>query len=196
MRGAKARRLVGREAAVRPTPRVPSSDVATPRPNPDTVAALLDTTWRVAANEAMRTDAIDRKAATLVTFASLLTAIAAALGVGFVETADSLWALSLFTLTLVVLLSAVGLAVAALFPREFSTLGLDYVRRFPRWGEIARPPEDVRGETMLTLIAALTSELSINDDKIRLVKGAYVSLAAALVLIAAQSVTLAAAQIA
>jgi hypothetical protein len=169
--------------------------MATPRPNPETVAVLLDTTWRVASNEAARTDAIDRKAATLVTFASLLTAIVAGFGVRYVESSDAGWALALLALTLVGLLAAVGLALAALFPRAYSTLGLDYVRRFPRWGEVAKRPEDVRGETMLALIAALTNERSINDDKIRLVKAAYLSLATALVLIAGESVTLAAAEV-
>ena len=50
------------------------SDVAvSPQPNPETVAALLDTAWRVAGAEISRTDALDRKAATLATFASLLS---------------------------------------------------------------------------------------------------------------------------
>jgi hypothetical protein len=169
--------------------------MATLRPNPETVEALLDTTWRVAASEAARTDAIDRKAGALVTFASLLTAIAAALGVRYVENAESLWALALSTLTLVMLLTAAGVAVAALFPREYVTLGLDYLKRFPQWGEILKRPEEVRGDTMVGLIEAITIERAVNDHKLRLVKTAYVALAVALVVIAAQAVTLAASQV-
>ena len=39
--------------------------VVKPQPNPETVDALLDTTWRLAAAETARTDALDRKAATV-----------------------------------------------------------------------------------------------------------------------------------
>src|SRR5437879_2458798 len=46
-----------------------------PEPIPETVEALLDTTWRVAAAEAARTDALDRKAASLATFASLVLSL-------------------------------------------------------------------------------------------------------------------------
>jgi hypothetical protein len=56
------------------------SDVATQHPNPETVEALLDTTWRVADAEAARTDGLDRKLTSLATFASLLISVVAVLG--------------------------------------------------------------------------------------------------------------------
>lgn len=63
-----------------------------PHPNPQTVEALLDTTWRVADAEAARTDALDRKASTLATFASLLASLTATLGARFLERVDEIWA--------------------------------------------------------------------------------------------------------
>ena len=55
--------------------------VIEPRPNPETVEALLDTTWRVAQTETARTDALDRKAATAASFASVLATLTATLGI-------------------------------------------------------------------------------------------------------------------
>jgi hypothetical protein len=63
-----------------------------PQPNPATVEALLDTTWHLTASEAARTEALDRKSATLATFVSLLTALTATLGLRFVEDKPSWWA--------------------------------------------------------------------------------------------------------
>jgi anti-sigma-K factor RskA len=100
-----------------------------PQPNPATVEALLETTWHLTASEAARTEALDRKSATLATFASLLTALTAT-------------------------------------------------------------PEQVRGETMRGLVEAIARERAANDGKARLVRWAYLALAAALVLTIAEAVTL------
>jgi hypothetical protein len=62
-----------------------SMGMAKPRPNPETVTAVHDIVWRVADAETSRTDGLDRKAATLATFASLLTTLTATLGLRFVE---------------------------------------------------------------------------------------------------------------
>jgi hypothetical protein len=51
-----------------------------PEANPETVEALLDTTWRVVAAEGARTDALDRKASSLATFASLVLSLSGVLG--------------------------------------------------------------------------------------------------------------------
>lgn len=99
-----------------------------PQPNPATVEALLDTTWRLTASEAARTEALDRKSATLATFASLLTAaLTATLGLRFVEDKPTWWTLTLFSGNLVLLGAAVGLAVVVLLPREYLTLGIEYL---------------------------------------------------------------------
>jgi hypothetical protein len=164
--------------------------MATPRPNKETVEVLLDTTWRVTANELSRTEAIDRKASTLTAFAALVTTLVGTLGGRLLE-ARPWWAVALFVGTLLVLLAAAALAVLALFPREYLTLGLDYLRRFPTWGEIFKQPEDVRGETMQGLIKALANERTTNDRKVRFVKQAYVLLIVGVALAAAQAATLA-----
>ena len=84
--------------------------VVAPRPNPETVEALLDASWRVAAAEAARTDAVDRKASSLATFASLVAALTATLGIQFVEEIDTVWAIALFIAGLASLVLSVGLA--------------------------------------------------------------------------------------
>ncbi len=77
-----------------------------PQPNPETVEALLDTTWRVAGIESERTDALDRKAAAVATFASVLATLTATLGVRFVARLDAWWALVVFVIGLIAFLAA------------------------------------------------------------------------------------------
>ncbi len=169
--------------------------MATPQPNAETVEALLDTTWRMSASEAARTDALDRKASTLASFASVVIALTGSLGLRLVDTTPTWWAALLLTVSLVSLACAVGLAVKALFPREYLTLGMDYLRRFPTWSEILKPPEQVRGETMRGLIEALARERAANDGKSRLVKGAYVTLGLGLAIAIVDVVILAAEEV-
>lgn len=162
-----------------------------PQPNPETVEALLDTTWRVAEAESARTDGLDRKAATVATFASILATLTATLGVSFVEHFTSWWAIVVFLLGLVAFLGSVGLAVRALFPREYLTLGVAYLERFPTWAEIRRSPTDVRGTTMRGVIKAVARERRGNDAKAGAVRWSFALLLAGLVLIAAEAATLA-----
>ena len=89
--------------------------VVAPEPNPETVAALLDTTWRLTDAEAARTDALDRKAATIATFASLLSALTATVGLGFVNTLESWWAFALFASGIAALTGSLFCAVRMLY---------------------------------------------------------------------------------
>jgi hypothetical protein len=163
--------------------------VVRPRINPETVEVLLDTTWRTASAETARTDALDRKAATLATFASLLTSLTATLGFRFLETTATLWAAAIFSLGLLALVLSVALAVVALLPREYLALGMAYLERFPTWSEIRKEPEDVRGDTMRGLIAAVAREREANDQKVKVVRYGLVSLLLGLVLIAGEAAT-------
>jgi hypothetical protein len=138
----------------------------------------------------------DRKASTLATFASLVTALIGTLGLQFVETSRIWWTVSLFSATLIVLLVAVVVSIVALFPREYLTLGMDELERFPTWSAILKSPEQVRGETMKGLIAALARERQTNLVKAQLVKWSYAILTCGLVLSAVQAVTLALREIA
>ena len=113
------------------------SNVATqPSPNPQTVEALLETTWRMADFESKRTDGLDGKAATLATFASLVLSLVATVGRGFLEEFPRPWALALYLAGLIALVAAIALAIVVLLPKEQLTLGMAYIRRFPKWGEI------------------------------------------------------------
>lgn len=165
-------------------------NVSAPRPNAETVGALLDTTWRTAAAEGQRTDALDRKAATVATFASVVAALTAALGVQFVERLPNWWALALFVAGLAVFVAAVTTAVLVLYPREHLTLGMAYLRRFPTWGEILKPPEQVRGETMRTLVESIARERSTNEKKARWIRRSFVLLLIGLGFVALEGVTL------
>jgi hypothetical protein len=161
--------------------------MAAPQVNPATVEALLDTTWRVAAAETARTDALDRKASTLATFSSLLTSLTATLGLRFVETADAVWALVGFWIGLAALVASVALAVLALLPSDYLALGTPYVRRLPTWDEVRKPPEQVRGETMLDLVEAVARQRRVNDRKAETVRQAFLALLFGLAPIAAEA---------
>lgn len=161
-----------------------------PTPNAQTVEALLDTTWRIADEERARTEGYDRKAAAIATFASLLTTLTATLGTRFLELIDKLWALAVFSAGLLLLVLSVVLAVVVLLPKEYRTLGMEYLRRFPTWSEILKRPEDVRGETMRGVIEAIALERQQNDRKGELIRAALLTLLAGLVVIASEAAIL------
>jgi catechol 2,3-dioxygenase-like lactoylglutathione lyase family enzyme len=144
-----------------------------PRPNPETVEALLDTTWRISADERARTESLDRKASTLATFASIVLSLTASLGAGFLAAFDEPWAFALYVLGLLALIGSVFLAIRVLLAKELVSFGLEYVRRFPMWSELLKPPEQVRGETMGTLIEALAEARRANRVKSRRVRRAF-----------------------
>lgn len=162
-----------------------------PQPNPATVEALLDTTWRLAAAETARTDALDRKAATVATFTSLVAALTATVGLGFVDELDTWWAFCVFLAGLAALLGSVCCAIRALWPREYLTLGIAYLSRFPTWQEIRKPPEQVRGETMRTLVEAIVRERSASDEKLAWLRWSFKLLLIGLALVTAEGATLA-----
>jgi len=88
------------------------------QPNPETVDVLLDTTWRMVDAEAARTDSLDRKAATLATFASLLVSLTAALGGRFEGGVAGASAFGLFCAGLLTLVLSIALAVKARLGRR------------------------------------------------------------------------------
>lgn len=169
--------------------------VVEPRPNPETVEALYDIVWRVAGVEAARTDSLDRKAATLATFASVLTSLTATLGLSFVDAASSAWAFGLFVASLAALVSSFGFAVLALVPKEFVSLGLEYLERLPTWSVILRAPEEARGETARGVIGSIAVERRTNDRKVGWIRRAFWLLAVGLSLISVEGATLAAIEV-
>jgi len=89
------------------------------------------------------------------------------------------------------LVLSVGLGVVALFPREYFSLGIAYLRRFPTWSEVRKRPAQVRGDTLRTLAKAVSQERDANEHKARWVRLSFVLLLAGLVLISAEGATLA-----
>jgi hypothetical protein len=144
-----------------------------PEINPHTVEALLDTTWRMADGEADRTDGLDRKASSVATFSSLVLSLTATLGGRLLEAFSNAWAFGVYVLGLVALIGSVGCAVRALFPKEHNTLAMAYLERFPKWLEIRKPPEQVRGETMGGLVEGIARERRINEAKAHSVRWAF-----------------------
>lgn len=94
------------------------------------------------------------------------------------------------------LVASIASAVLVLMPREHLTLGIAYLRRFPTWGEILKPPDQVRGETMRTLVEAIARERETNDTKARWVRRSFLLLLVGLVLVAAEGATVALEEIA
>lgn len=162
-----------------------------PQPNPETVAALLDTAWRVADAEISRTSSLDRKAATLATFASLLTTLTATLGTQFVERLGETWATVVYCAGLSALALSVALAVKALLPSEFVTLGSEYVRLLPTWSQILKAPDHVRGELLRALVVSVAREREANVSRAGAVRLALLLLVVGLALIVIEAATLA-----
>jgi hypothetical protein len=57
----------------------------------------------------------------------------------------------------------------------------------PTWGEIRKPPEQVRGETMQGVLKAVARERRVNDRKAKTVRQAFVALLLGLALIAMEA---------
>jgi hypothetical protein len=161
--------------------------VASPEPDPETVAALLDTTWRVAAAETSRTDALDGKAASLATFASLVLSLSATLGGRLIYGHVAAWVYALFALSLLLLVLAVVVSVWVLLPKEQAMLGIAYLERFPKWSEIRKPRSQVQGETMAGLVAAIALERRTNRQKTEGVRVAFILLVLGLAITAADA---------
>lgn len=155
--------------------------VVRPRPNPETVAALLDTTWRVAEAERARTESLDRKASTLATFASLVLSLTAALGR---EAAADPRSFVPYVAGLLALVASVALAVFALLPKEQLTLAGAYLERLPKWSELLKDVSEVRGEVLGGLVDAVVRE----QRKSRLVQYAFVCLLGALAFLVGASI--------
>lgn len=155
--------------------------------NPETVQALLETTWRVVDAEARRREGLDRKATSLATFAALILSVTSTLGARFLERLNEGWALTLFLASLASLIATIALAVFVLLPRGRPTLGLAYLERFPSWAEITKAPEQVRGETMSGLVATLESLRAQNERDARRLFAAFVLLFLGLALVSVEA---------
>lgn len=169
--------------------------VTRPSPNPETFEVLLDTSWRVATAELSQTEGLDRKAVSLAAFASLVLSVTATLGTGLLDRFPAPWSFGVYVVALAALTGAIALAVLVLLPEEQLNLGAAYLEGFPTSSEILKPPEQVRGETMLTLIQAAAREREVNNAKSKHVRRAFVLLLLGLGFVAGEAVILAAEQV-
>src|SRR5206468_776367 len=108
---------------------------------------------------------IDRKAATLATFVSLLATLTATLRLRFVGAFAAWWSLVLFATALTVLVGSVIVAARALQPTEYVGLDSAYLDRLASWRQIRRQPHQVQGEAMIGLVRAVAQERTSNDRK-------------------------------
>ena len=83
------------------------------------------------------------------------------------------------------------MAVQALSPKEYVSLGMEYLERLPTWSEILKRPEDVRGEAAQGVIVAVARERRTNDLKVDQIRWAFRLLLLGLGLITIEAATLA-----
>jgi hypothetical protein len=144
-------------------------------PDSDTVEVVLDTAWRAAASEWTQTDSLDRKAASVATFAALAVALATS------QRSDSAVRAS----GLVLLLGAVAAAVWALLPKERRVLGLAYLDWLTRWPQLMRGRTEIEGDLAVTLLATIAVERAANRRKMLAVRASFTLLFLGLAVIAA-----------
>jgi len=102
---------------------VETQQAAAPPVNPATVAAHLDTAWRIVGAEQVRREGLERKASSIATFSSVVISLSVALGVKLANVAGAFGPV-LYGIALAALLASVGAALWVLLPRPYDTLGL------------------------------------------------------------------------
>jgi hypothetical protein len=104
-------------------------------------------------------EAVERKAASVATFAGLIISLTAAFGTRHFSHD---WLLDLHLGALSAMVVAVLLALAALLPISHrSTLKTEYLEAFNRPSRLAREPHDLQGEVMAGLASGLGHERGI-----------------------------------
>jgi hypothetical protein len=168
--------------------------VVEPRPNPETVEALLDTAWRVAATEQLRTEGLDRQIAALATFSSILVSVVAiggtVLGKAVVPEDIRVPAAIGFASAIASLTAAVVVGVVASLPKGHIWIGVAYLRTFPTWRVVRRQPADMRGDVLRTLTESVASERTANDAKTRNVRLGFLLLLLGIFMLAVNALTL------
>lgn len=140
-------------------------DGGEPRPEPATVELLLDTMWHVTDVELRRTDALDRKAAAIAGFASLLAAVVAGLGGRAAAAAGDPLLIVVLVPTVGALLLGVTLAIRALLPQEYSSLSAPMLRRLAAADDLALSSIEVGGAVVRHGIEAIAAERRSNAAK-------------------------------
>ena len=150
------------------------------------MAALLDITWRTVDAESARREGINGKASSLASFAAVVLSLTATLGREFLRLEDG-WQLALYTLSLLSLVAALGVAVWALLPQKRQVFGAAYLASFPEWSQIVKAPELVQGEAMRGLLAGLKTDRELNHRNAQRVFAGFVLLGAGLLAVALEA---------
>lgn len=190
------------------TPDAPDAGEAVVPPGIDqgTVEALVETVRALLHDEDSREQSLTTRAVGISGFAALILSLA-----GFVSSnvlyrvpsgtpngqppLSDQWKLAVLILlvaALGLLLSTIVVAVVGvLIPKEYATISMREVERYPTRGSVSRPRVMVQGSTLVGLVDALASERSKNSTKAGALSLAYWLLLAGLVGVTALAAILA-----
>jgi hypothetical protein len=99
------------------------SELALPESaTPETLSVYVDTLWRLVAEEIVKTDSLERKAAALASLSGVVLAVNGAFGLNVVR-GDGGWPFALYVLSFPFLLVGVGAAALALRPAKHTVFG-------------------------------------------------------------------------
>jgi hypothetical protein len=154
--------------------------------DPDTVEALVDTVRNLLRDEDNREQGFNARAVGISGFSGLILSLAGpasaastgtrALGVQWKYAVLALLGLSLLALLGTVATSVVGV----LIPKEYATIAMSEVARYPLPEFVRRRRVMVQGSTLRGLVDALASERKKNSAKSRALGWAYRQLLAGL----------------
>lgn len=149
----------------------------------DTVEALVDTVRALLRDEDAREQSVTGRAVGLSGFSGLVLSLAGPVSASAVklDTLPGQWkgaALGLLTVSLAALLATVLTAIfGVLRPREFATIAMSEVERYPLPEYIGQSRVMVQGTTLRGLVDALATERDKNSRKANALGRAYQLLA-------------------
>jgi hypothetical protein len=152
----------------------------------DTVEALVDTVRSLLRDEDAREQSITGRAVGLSGFSGLILSLAGPVSASSVrtETLAVSWRYAVTTLLVASLAALLVTILTAIFgvlrPREFATIAMSEVARYPLPEYVERPRVMVQGTTLRGLVDALATERHKNSRKANALGLAYLSLAAGL----------------
>jgi hypothetical protein len=163
---------------------------------PETVEALLETTRQLIREEDTRAESLNVRGGGLAGFAGLIAAVAGPLGAaalsdGLNRTVRYVVAIALVA-ALIALVGAVTAAIAGvLWPKTYSTLGMEEIERYPTYAYITQERVMVQGIALRGAISILTKQRSLNGIKAGWLVWGYRGLLTGIVLVAVATATLA-----
>lgn len=166
---------------------LPPASSGSPAIEADTVEALVDTVRALLRDEDAREQSVTGRAVGLSGFSGLVLSLA-----GLVSAASSTsatlcrpWKGTFAALLVISLVALLGTVFTAIFgvlrPKEFATIAMSEVERYPLLEYVTRPRVMVQGTTLRGLIDALVTERHKNSAKADALERAYLFLVVGLV---------------